>query len=66
MFTIDDTLKNPSIPVTIRFTPVLHKWLSETAVKEQVSLNQLVLLCCKYAKEEYIEAAISETEEAPQ
>lgn len=66
MFSIDDTLKNPSIAVTIRFTPVLHKWLSETAENEQVSLNQLVLLCCKYAREQYVGTPISKTEEVPQ
>ena len=64
MFRIDDTLKKPNIPITIRFTSDLYKWLSETAEKEDISLNRLVLACCKYAKEECEEEKVVKTEEA--
>ena len=57
MLNIDKTLLNPNIPVTIRFTPVLHEWLHEKARQEDVSFNQIVLLCCKYVLDEENEAA---------
>ncbi len=52
MFHIDKTLMNPNIPITIRFTSVLREWLRNKADKEEISFNQMVLLCCKYAMDE--------------
>ena len=52
MFNIDRTLLNPNISVTIRFTPILHEWLHKRAEQENISLNQMVLLCCKYVMDE--------------
>lgn len=52
MFSIDKTLHNPNMPVTIRFTSILYEWLRHKAEKEGISFNQMVLLCCKYAMDE--------------
>ncbi len=52
MFHVDKALFKPTIPVTIRFTSILHEWLHERAEKEGISLNQMVLLCCKYVMDE--------------
>ena len=52
MFKIDKALLNPNISVTIRFTPILHEWLHKRAEQENISLNQMVLLCCKYVMDE--------------
>lgn len=52
MFKIDKTLLNPNISVTIRFTPILHEWLHKRAEQENISFNQMVLLCCKYVMDE--------------
>ena len=52
MFHIDKTILNPNISVTIRFTSILHEWLHKKADKEQISFNQMVLLCCKYVMDE--------------
>lgn len=47
MFDIEKELLHPNISVTIRFTPVIYKWLKAVCKKEKLSLNQLVLQCCK-------------------
>ena len=62
MFHIDKTILNPNISVTIRFTSILHEWLHKKADKEQISFNQMVLLCCKYVMDE--EQANEEAEES--
>ena len=62
MFNIDRTLLNPNISVTLRFTPILHEWLHKRAEQGNISLNQMVLLCCKYVMDE--EQANEEAEES--
>ena len=54
MFEIEKTLLKPNIPRTIRFTPILYDWILEVSEKEGLSFNQIVLLCCKYAKYQYV------------
>ena len=49
MFKIDNELKNANTPRTIRFTESLFEKLNETAAKNNISFNYLVLQCCKYA-----------------
>lgn len=51
MFKIDNELKSANIPRTVRFTEPLFEKLNETAAKNNVSFNLLVLQCCKYALE---------------
>ena len=51
MFEIEKTLLKPNI----RFTPILYDWILEVSEKEGLSFNQIVLLCCKYAKDQYVE-----------
>lgn len=48
-------LVKPSIAITVRFTPVLHEWLTEVSKREGISFNQVVLQCCKNAKDQYVE-----------
>ena len=55
MFAIDKTLLKPNIPRTVRFTPILYDWITEVSEKEGLSFNQVVLLCCKNAKDQYVE-----------
>lgn len=55
MFEIDKTLLKPNIPRTVRFTPILYDWILEVSEKEGLSFNQVVLLCCKHAKDQYVE-----------
>lgn len=62
-FFIDRTLLKPLIPRTIRFTSVLDNWISEVSEKEGISFNQTVLICCKYAKDQYIETKAQEEKE---
>lgn len=52
MFNIDRTLLNPNISVTVRFTSILHEWLHKRSEQEDISFNQMVLLCCKYVMDE--------------
>lgn len=52
MFEIERTLLNPNISVKTRFTPILHQWFRKKAAEEELSLNQMVLLCCKYVMDE--------------
>ena len=51
MFKIDNEFKNANISRTIRFTDSLFEKLNETAHKNDISFNLLVLQCCKYALE---------------
>ncbi|MCI8533806.1 MAG: toxin-antitoxin system HicB family antitoxin [Lachnospiraceae bacterium] len=62
MFHVDKALYGPNVPVTVRFSPILHQWLREKAAKENISFNQMVLLCCKYVMDE--EQANEEAEES--
>lgn len=52
MFNIDKTLLSPNISITVRFTPILHEWLRKRTGQEDISFNQMVLLCCKYVMDE--------------
>lgn len=49
MFKIDNEMKSANIPRTVRFTESLFEKLNETASKNNISFNLLVLQCCKYA-----------------
>ena len=40
MFSIDKTLINPNMPVTVRFSSVLYEWLRNKADKEEISFNR--------------------------
>ena len=51
MFKVENELKSANIPRTIRFTEPLFEKLNETAAKNNISFNLLVLQCCKYALE---------------
>lgn len=53
MFKIDKTFSRANIPKTIRFTETLDAELSAVAQAEQISFNELVLRCCRYALDEY-------------
>lgn len=55
MIQIDRSLLNPTIPRTIRFSPVLFEWLKEFSEQEDISFNLAVLICCKNAMEQYSE-----------
>ncbi len=52
MFRVTKEEREARIPRTIRFTEELFEKLSDTAIQNDVSFNQLVLQCCKYALEE--------------
>lgn len=49
MFKVDNEFSNANISRTVRFTEKLFEDLNETATKNNVSFNLLVLQCCKYA-----------------
>ena len=49
MFKIDKEFKSANISRTVRFTEPLFERLNETAAKNNISFNLLVLQCCKYA-----------------
>ena len=51
MFKIDNELKSANIARTVRFTEPLFEKLNDTAQKNNISFNLLVLQCCKYALE---------------
>lgn len=53
MFKIEKTFSKANIPKTIRFTEELDAKLSLLACGENISFNELVLRCCKYALDEY-------------
>lgn len=49
MFKIDNEFSNANISRTVRFTENLFERLNETATRNNISFNLLVLQCCKYA-----------------
>lgn len=49
MFKIDKEFKSANIARTVRFTEPLFEKLNDTAAKNDISFNLLVLQCCKYA-----------------
>lgn len=49
MFKIDNEFSNANISRTVRFTESLFERLNETATRNNISFNLLVLQCCKYA-----------------
>ena len=49
MFQIDKGTKSANVQRTIRFTEDLFDRLSQAAVENDISFNNLVLQCCKYA-----------------
>ena len=49
MFKVYKDFSGANVPRTIRFTDDMFSELNEVAAKEKVSLNRLVLLCCRYA-----------------
>lgn len=53
MFKIDKSFSKANIPKTIRFTEELDQKLATLALGENISFNELVLRCCKYALDEY-------------
>ncbi len=53
MFKIDKVYSQANIPKTIRFTDELEIELSTLAKGENISFNELVLRCCRYALDEY-------------
>ncbi len=52
MFKINNEFAGANVPRTIRFTEKLFHELNETAFQNGISLNLLVLQCCKYALEQ--------------
>lgn len=60
MFEIDKTLLRPNIARTIRFTPILYDWIKEVSEREDLSFNQVVLLCCKNMKDQYEKVDLQE------
>ena len=51
MFVIKKDKPEANVPRTIRFTELLFEELNGTAASYGVSLNSLVLQCCRYALE---------------
>ena len=49
MFQIDKGTKSANVQRTIRFTEELFERLSHAAGETNISFNNLVLQCCKYA-----------------
>lgn len=49
MFKIDNEFSNANVSRTVRFTESLFERLNDTATKNNISFNLLVLQCCKYA-----------------
>ncbi len=49
MFKIENEFGNANISRTVRFTENLFERLNETATRNNISFNLLVLQCCKYA-----------------
>ena len=49
MFVIDNQFTNANIARTVRFTEKIFNDLNETAEKNDISFNMLVLQCCRYA-----------------
>lgn len=55
MFIVDNKVPKSNVSRTIRFTEEIFEDLSRIASNEDVSFNQLVLQCCKYAIANYAE-----------
>ena len=53
MFIVDNKMPKSNIARTIRFTEEIYDELSQIASAENISFNQLVLQCCKYAIDNY-------------
>lgn len=53
MFRIDKVYSQANIPKTIRFTDELDFELTTLAKGENISFNELVLRCCRYALDRY-------------
>lgn len=53
MFKVDTTLSRSNVPRTIRFKEEIYNTLMEISSYENVSFNQLVLQCCRYAINDY-------------
>lgn len=49
MFSVDKKLSKSNIARTIRFTEDIFNDLLRISTSEDVSFNQLVLQCCRYA-----------------
>ncbi len=49
MFKVNNEFKNANIARTVRFTENIFERLNETATRNDISFNLLVLQCCKYA-----------------
>lgn len=49
MFKVNNEFANANVSRTVRFTEKLFDKLNQTATKNNVSFNLLVLQCCKYA-----------------
>lgn len=49
MFKVNNEFANANVPRTIRFTEKLFDELNDFAAKNSISLNLLVLQCCRYA-----------------
>lgn len=53
MFVVNNKMAKSNVSRTIRFTEEIFEDLSRIASAEDVSFNQLVLQCCKYAINNY-------------
>lgn len=53
MFSVDKKLSKSNIARTIRFTEDIFNDLLRISTSEDVSFNQLVLQCCRYALDNY-------------
>lgn len=53
MFKVDKKMSKSNIARTIRFTEDIYEELSNIAISENISFNQLVLQCCRYAINNY-------------
>lgn len=52
-FSVDKKLSKSNIARTIRFTEDIFNDLLRISTSEDVSFNQLVLQCCRYALDNY-------------
>lgn len=55
MFVVNNKMSKSNVSRTIRFTEEIFEDLSRIANAENISFNQLVLQCCKYAINNYVE-----------
>lgn len=63
MFVVDKKMAKSNVSRTIRFTEEIFEELSHIANAENISFNQLVLQCCKYAIDNYASEIKSDNEE---